>query len=382
MNKILTIAWKDLLILLQDRAALIFMLAAPFMLTLGMGAVSGAFSPSASTGIQSIPIVVVNQDQGPLGRVIVDVLSGESMDGLFTVKEAQDIQSLRREVEEDRTAAGIIIPAGYSASIMPSLHSSSPGEPALIEVYTNPVRPISSGIVQSVVIEAAGRVEAGPSPAKINLVFTGSESQEEQAEPNVLAYMAPAMAVFFLMYTASQGGRSILAERQMGTLTRMLASPTSRGSILAGKVLSIFSAGFLQVYVLVLTASLLFKLDWGSQVGVAVLIAAASLAATGWGILLASAAKSTAQVSSIGTALMLTFGVLGGSFISTSEFSPAVRLASKITPNAWAMDGFEILSRGGGPSDLAQPVSALVLMAALLFAVSVAMSRKRWTGGF
>jgi multidrug efflux pump subunit AcrA (membrane-fusion protein) len=37
---------------------------------------------------------------------------------------------------------------------------------------------------------------------------------------DVLAYMAPGMALLFLMYTVSYGGRSILAERAQGTLPR------------------------------------------------------------------------------------------------------------------------------------------------------------------
>ncbi|MCK7526881.1 MAG: ABC transporter permease [Ignavibacteriales bacterium] len=53
----------------------------------------------------------------------------------------------------------------------------------------------------------------------------------------MLAYMAPGMALMFLMYTVSYGGRSILAERAQGTLPRLLVSPTSTAQMLGGKVL-------------------------------------------------------------------------------------------------------------------------------------------------
>ncbi|MCZ7667658.1 MAG: ABC transporter permease [Chloroflexi bacterium] len=58
--------------------------------------------------------------------------------------------------------------------------------------------------------------------------------------PNTLAYFAPSMAVAFLMYTVSVGGRSILAEREEGTLARLLASPTSATQVMGGKVSGIF----------------------------------------------------------------------------------------------------------------------------------------------
>ena len=51
MKKIINIAWKDLIIIFRDPASLLLMLGAPFLLTLGMGLVTGAFSDSdSSTG--------------------------------------------------------------------------------------------------------------------------------------------------------------------------------------------------------------------------------------------------------------------------------------------------------------------------------------------
>ncbi|MEZ4518869.1 MAG: hypothetical protein R3C44_19305 [Chloroflexota bacterium] len=36
---------------------------------------------------------------------------------------------------------------------------------------------------------------------------------------------------------------------------------------------------------------------------------------------------------------MLSFGILGGSFFAIDQMGPAMQVL-KITPNAWAMDGF------------------------------------------
>ncbi|MEK7328115.1 MAG: hypothetical protein AAB217_22965, partial [Chloroflexota bacterium] len=62
MKKILTIALKDVTLAFRDRAALILMLAAPFVLTLGLGFVTGRFSGGSNSGLSNIPVVVVNQD--------------------------------------------------------------------------------------------------------------------------------------------------------------------------------------------------------------------------------------------------------------------------------------------------------------------------------
>ena len=70
MLKLLTIGWKDLIVTFRDRAALIMMLAAPFVLTLGMGAVTGAFSDGSNNGIDPqsrrriLDMVLELRDQG------------------------------------------------------------------------------------------------------------------------------------------------------------------------------------------------------------------------------------------------------------------------------------------------------------------------------
>ena len=73
MKKIFLIGWKDVKLAFRDRAALILMLAAPFLLTLGMGFVTGRFSGSSSSGMSNIPVVIVNQMKAswePTGQAV------------------------------------------------------------------------------------------------------------------------------------------------------------------------------------------------------------------------------------------------------------------------------------------------------------------------
>ena len=73
MKKILNIAWKDLIIIFRDPGALLLMLGAPFMLTLGMGLVTGAFSDNDSnSGLADIPVIIINEDNGELGDTLTE----------------------------------------------------------------------------------------------------------------------------------------------------------------------------------------------------------------------------------------------------------------------------------------------------------------------
>jgi len=126
-----------------------------------------------------------------------------------------------------------------------------------------------------------------------------------------------------------------------------------------------------QVGILILASSVLFGVKWGDTLGLVILILAAVFGATGWGMLITALARTPAQIASIGSALMLIFGILGGSFITLDQMPAYVRTLSKITPNAWGLDGFTTLALGGTLSNLAQPITALLIMGALLFGIAV-----------
>ncbi|HEY2981215.1 MAG TPA: ABC transporter permease [Anaerolineales bacterium] len=409
MLKLLLIGFKDLRVAFRDRAALILMLAAPFVLTLGLGLVTGRFSSNSNSGFENIPVVIVNQDQQALGNLLVEIFNSEDLVDLVEPSLVADPEAARRSIDEDTAAAAIIIPAGFTESILPRAEDfASPGKSASqsvqIEVYLNPSRPTSAGIIQSIVDEFLSRVEearlagltstlqlirsgritpqqaasapppdlrAATSAATLAIAIDSSTAQGETVQFDALAYIAPGMALLFLMYTVTQGGRSILAERAQGTLSRLLISPTHSAQILGGKVFGIFLTGAAQMLILIGASSLFFGLKWGDPLGVIALVLASVVGATGWGMLITALARSPNQVSTVGTAVMLIFGILGGSFINLENMPPAVQTFSRITPNAWSLDGFTTLGLGGTLADLGVQITALLLMGAVLFGIAV-----------
>lgn len=407
MKKLFLIGIKDLKLVLRDRAALTFMLLAPFLLTVGMGFVTGRFS-GGSSGLSDIPVIVVNLDNEQLGDALADVFSSEELADLMEPTTSSEPEAARRLVDDDEAAAAVIIPEGFTRSIIPAEGTTFDEnyvepEPVQIEVYTNPSRPTSSGVVKAVVDEFISRVEEGRTSGMTSILqlaasgFITSENAETEAQnlfqnmdesesPSItiktntqgaeaiefdfLAYMAPGMALLFLMYTVSYGGRSILQERSQGTLPRLLISPTSNAQVLGGKILGIFLTGAAQVGILILASTLFFRVQWGDPLGVAALILATVLGATGWGMLITALARSPAQVASVGSAVMLIFGILGGSFIQLDQMPSWFQTISKITPNAWGLEGFTTLALGGTLGNLTEPILALLIMGGLLFAIA------------
>ncbi len=410
MKKLLLIGIKDLKLMFRDRAALTFMLLAPFLLTIAMGFVTGRFS-GGSTGLSDIPVAIVNLDQGDLGNALEDLFNSEELSELMEPSASSDPEAARQLIESDEASAAIIIPEGFTESIIPANETAFGPDyvqpvPVQIEVYTNPSSPTSAGIVKAVVDEFISRVEEGRTSgmtsflqlmqsglvdfqnieAEASSLFQNVEQTKNNAitltkntegadavEFDLLSYFAPGIALMFLMYTVSYGGRSILAERAGGTLPRLMISPTQIVQVLGGKVLGIFFMGIAQVGILILASAILFQVKWGNPLAIAVLILAAVFGATGWGMLITAFARTPTQVASTGTIVMLIFSILGGSFISLENFPPFIQTISKITPIAWGLDGFTTLALGGTLSNLVEPVTALLIMGAVLFGISVVL---------
>ncbi len=418
MRKLLLIAFKDIRLAFRDRTALILMLLAPFLLTVGMGAVTGRFSGGSSGGISNIPVILINQDGRELGNALVDLFQSDELGELIAPTVGGDPQAAYQKVDRDEAVAVVLIPAGFTASIIPDAANSSSqsqegaAAPVQILLYTNPTTPTSAGVVKTIVDAFLTEVEAGRVGGEVavrQLIASGrirpEQAQEMGAEigssqagaagqstsitlknitPNgqavkfdVLALLAPGMALMFLMYTVSNGGRTLLNERSQGTLPRLLVSPTTSAQVLGGKMLGIYLTGLIQMLLLIYGTSVLFGVAWGDYDAVQALVMAAVFAAVGWGMLITAIARTPGQVSAIGSAIMLTFGILGGTFINLNSMPAWFRALTKITPNAWGAEGFTTLALGGTLQDVLVPILALLVMGAVLFAIALLLFNRR-----
>lgn len=422
MKKLLNIALKDLKIMFRDPSALVWMLAMPIALTLAMAFAFGRLTGGGqAAGLSDIPVIIVDLDGGQMSQPIVQTFQSPDLADLIDATTSTDEPAARKAVEEDQVAAAIIIPAGFTEKIIPA--ASQQGdfaalmerEQGVVEVYASPARPISSSIVRSIVNAVLNRMSAAGAAAQTaitQLIMSGAVSpqdmqqigneigmrvgeqaaQVEQMKLTVqsagaqsnsggfdwMAYMAPSMAVLFLMFTVSLGARSVLAERQWGTLQRLLISPSSPTQVLGGKVSGIFLTGLAQMVILIAFSALAFGVRWGAPVALIVLIVATVFAATGWGALIAAYAKSPGQAMSLGSMMALVFAGLAGNFVPRQNYPEFLQQISLITPNAWALEGFEALGLGGDLQAVLLPIVALTIMGAVLFTIATVMFRRQY----
>ncbi len=405
MRKVATIAFYDLVMTFRHPVALIFMLALPFALTLISAAAFGG-----NRGLSHIPVVVVNHDTGMLGRFLADMLQSEGLAELLDVTVMDDEAAARARVDDDEAAAAVIIPADFSAAVM----RPNP-TPARVEIYANPSRPISANVVRGIVSNFVDSVNVSsvggrvvftalartgalpPDPAAWQKVADAwgkqmaSVAQQRAGREQVrlvaldekkrtfdpIAFIAPSMAIFTLMFTMTAGGRVFLQERQRGTLPRLFSTPTRPLHVLLGKIVGIWLTGWAQLAILLVSTALLFHLSWGHPLAVVLVCVFVVLAASGWGVIVAAFARSPGQANAIGTAISLIFGISAGHFFPRENLPTWVQWASRISPNAWGLEAFQTLLEGGGLRDLAPLLLALAGMTVVLYAVAGFGLRRR-----
>jgi ABC-2 type transport system permease protein len=410
MKAIVNIAWKDLIVISRDSGALALMLLAPFALTLAM---SAAFGRDGNPGISDIPVLVVNNDQGEFGDLLVEILQSERLAELISPTIVTDEAAARTAVDRDEAAAVIIIHADLSERIAPT-RPLAETDPQAIELYLNPARPISAGVVQTIIGQFISQVNAGAVSGQVavtQLVMNGLISRDQIAEIGQavgetagrrsiearliivvgqfegeeasngfdwMGYMAPSMAILFLMFAVMDGGRSILVERDNGTLSRMLTAPVNAAQVLVGKLFGAYLIGLSQMAILIVGSALIFNVRWGSAAGVALTIVSVVAAAVGWGALIAAFARSPGQANAVGTALALVFAIGAGNFIARPALPGWLQTVSFISPNAWGLEAFAVLTGGGGVNDLLPYLAGMWMMAIVLFAVAGVAFRRQY----
>ena len=347
-----TIAEKDLRQRIRDRTALLVGVVLPFALASILALTLGG----AAEGDLDLDLGLVDLDGGPVADRFEQTLRAADVG---TVHPLGDRDVAVRRAEEGALDAVFVLPVGFSAR-------STSGGGGSIEVIGSPDSDIGPLVATSIARSFAARLD-GFAIA----VATASETPEDgPAIADAAAQLPPAasldisvtadegvtpstftaigMAVFFLFFTVEFGIRSVIEEREQGTLARLLAAPIRPASVLIGKGLASFVVGVLSTGLLVVATTLLLDAAWGPLIGVALLVVtgvATAVAVTGF---VATFATTSNQAGNYASVVAVVGGLLGGTFFPISQAPGLLASARFLSPQGWLMEGFTELSTGGG----------------------------------
>lgn len=383
MRAALRLARKDLARSIRDRSAIAVSIVAPLLLAFILSSVLPEDDLQVTYGF-------VDEDRGRIAQVFRRQVVEGVAEEFATVETLGGRDEALRRASDDELAAAFVLPAGLSDAVLA-------GRAASIEVVESPASEVGAPVARSLVEGFVAELNAvalsvgttvaargGAAPSREELARLGSVAQQEgtpvvvsdrgagNREFDTTTFFAAGMAVFFLFFTTQFGAQSLLRERREGTLTRLLAAPMSRRSIVAGKALFTFTLGVVSLAVLLLASRYLFGARWGDPIGVALIVLAAVYAAMGVQSVVTTMAKTDEQAGAYGSVIAVTLGLLGGTFFPLSQAPGAVQALSYATPHAWIMRGLGDLSGGaGGPGDVLLPIVVLLGMGTATGAVAL-----------
>ena len=372
-RRVLTIVAHELRRRLRNRSALITAFVAPLALALVFGLlIGGASSSSFTIGVTD---EAKTTDSAALVTSLTSTDGGSSGGSRIEFEAIADRATATKQVDDDDVGAAIVITSSFGGA----------GTGAPLVVLRNPSRSVSGEVATAVATSIASKAatidlairtaialgsdrtpteiataaQAAPEGVQLDLASTG-----DGVDPQ--AFYGAAMAMVFLFFTLGFAGRSVLAERRNGTLSRVLASPTTAAEVLLGKTLAVSLlalAGFVTVW---LVTSLGFDAHWGPPAQVLAVVVATVLAMAGVSLAVAAFAKTEPQADALTSAVTFTLALLGGNFVGPNA-PDLLRKLSSFTPNGWALHAFEDLSAGTALASRIATSIAVLLGFAVVF---------------
>jgi ABC-2 type transport system permease protein len=380
--KAVAIGWTNLRLVFRDRVGAFFIVVFPFMIILAIGAVFG----SGFT-----PVVGIVSGGGPLGDDLVRRL--EATEGI-EVRSFGDRADLTTAVQRGHVEAGLVIPAGYDEAVRSGETVELPfvarpaGAGAQVGLTVDAVLAEQATELRAArfraaeglgsfdeALERARAAEAAVPAIEVRETVAGGDDSEGDFD-----YGAAQELVLFVFVISLSASAMLIETRRLGLSRRMLASPTSAGTILVGESLGRFAIAMFEGLLIFVVTLLLFDVDWGDPVAGVAIIVLFALVGTGAAMLMGSALHNAEQASGIGVFIGLGFAALGGSMVPLEIFPPVMRTIAHATPHAWAIDAFDVvLGEGGGIADVLPELGVLAAYAAVLLVVASVVFRRRLT---
>jgi ABC-2 type transport system permease protein len=316
-------------------------------------------------------------------------------------------------VDNQEAGVAIIIPADFTGAIIGEQQT------AAVELYRDPTLTIGPAIVSSIVSQvvdgmAAANIGIGVTinqlaeagvPVTPELILEvveaatgtiGSARQaanltQMQAPPGqeagseltqILAFILGGMMVFYAFFTGANVLYTVLTEQENGTLQRLFTTPTNHVTILSGKFIAALLILTVQVTVLLTFGSLVFGIQWGDPLPVAIAAAGLILIAATTGLFLVSLLKETRQASLIFGGLLTLTGMLGLFTVFTTgapNAPAALDTVSLLVPQGWAMRTFRQAMEGVALPDIIFTFAIILLWSAIFFFIGQRRLQKRFS---
>jgi ABC-2 type transport system permease protein len=397
------IALKDLTIFVRDRASLFFFIVFPFMFMFLFNFLM------QGVGGEDERLEIHLATLEPAGGLSHQILSFMETKDEASLKPGdpiiiweKDYNAARQAVNDGELEGFLTFPADFTSALMA-------GSAAKLEIYADAgavntravLNGVASGIVSQIttgrviigatrqlmemngatqeeIMAASGKIQSelfaeGTGEAGDAYLTYRIEKVGEVEAENPANFVVPGYLVMFVFFAAAVAAESIVKERQNNTLERLLATSVSKESILGGIYTGSVVKGLIQIIIFWGVGILVFKVDMGlSPAAVIILSILMVIMSSAFAIMLATLVRTVRSAASLAVLTALLLAPLGGCWWPSFVYPEWLQNVAKITPHAWATEGFnKLLIFGADFGDVWSSMVALLVFAAIFGIIGI-----------
>jgi ABC-2 type transport system permease protein len=395
-NKLTAIIRKDAALRFEGRSELLFFLVLPLVFTFLIG---GGLPAAGGSSDTRLLVPVADEDGSERSAALLAALAA----GDAIRPQAMSRAAAEALLADEDAAAALIIPAGFGAGL--SAEGLTAGQPAEVTLLVAPTsnagpaieaelnravnalarpllvahsatqgvaaaRPFADETARAAFFDdalAAAGAEAAP-PARVDFTVAAAAGGYDQRA------QASAGQLITWVFIPLLGASGLFAyERLLGTLRRLLTTPTRQSTFLLGAIGSQYLIALAQMLLLVLFGVLVMRVPWGRDpLALSVVLATFGLAGVALGTALGTFVKTEGQSSNLSIMLGMAMALLGGCWWPMELFPTGMQQVVKVLPTTWAMSAMtDITMRGHGLVDILPEAGVLLAFAAVFFVVGL-----------
>lgn len=352
--------WKEFIQIRRDRLTLGMILILPAAQLL-------LFGYAIQTDVRHLPTVVLDESRSSESRALVTTLMNTgSFDNAGTVA---DRAAARRAIDEGTASAALVIPPEYGREI-------AAGRMATAQMLVDAADPQTAGAaISGAQLGAQARATqiiaervalSNPLDMRVRPLYNPAQRSAVFIVPGVIGVL---LTITLTLITAT----AIVRERERGTLEQLIVTPIGKSSLMLGKLVPFVIVGYIQMTVVLTMGWVFFRVPLvGSLLLLYVLTIPFIVASLGVGLLISTVARSQAQAMQLSFFFMLPNILLSGYIFPRMAMPVPAQMVGLILPLTYYLKILRgVMLKGIGIAELWRPTGSLLLLAVLLFTISV-----------
>lgn len=395
LNRFFTLVKKDFKLILRNKQTLFGSLALPFIIFFIFSFIFSDMMHKKPI-IEPLRVALVDHENSTISRALSSNIKGNQAFSKFVQILPMNSKEAREEFNKNTLTGIVEIPQGFSRSLY-HLENLS------LTVTLNPNQPLKSSVLRNV-LTSYGKFTASIDTGIISILYYMEDlplrdNQKDAFNENLtlklistamgrsslfilnpyedipssssVEYFIIAILVIFLMYNGFTAGSHLLQEVRGSQFKRIVSSPAGYASVIIGKNAAFLLFSLVQAALLIIPASLIFKLDFKASIlwiilfTISVIFFIISL-----GMFISTLFKNEETLILSGNILVFILGILGGSFIPLQLMPSFIQKLSMITPNYWVIKGYLYIINGRSVQLVFNTLAAFTLLGISLTVIS------------